>query len=62
VVIVGRGIAGGALATVVAAGGMEVLTLERKPAYRDQLCGEILWPWGDLADRLAAYPVPSERQ
>ena len=46
VVIVGSGIAGGALATVLAAGGMEVLTLERQPEYRDHVRGEILWPWG----------------
>src|SRR5262249_6571761 len=25
---------------------MEVLSLERQPAYRDQVRGEILWPWG----------------
>jgi 2-polyprenyl-6-methoxyphenol hydroxylase-like FAD-dependent oxidoreductase len=46
VVIVGSGIAGGALATVLAAGGMEVLTLERQAEYRDHVRGEILWPWG----------------
>jgi 2-polyprenyl-6-methoxyphenol hydroxylase-like FAD-dependent oxidoreductase len=53
VVIVGSGIAGGALATVLAAGGMEVLTLERQAEYRDHVRGEILWPWGvRLARRL----------
>ena len=47
VVIVGGGIAGGALATVVAtAGGAGTLTLERQPEYRDHVRGEILWPWG----------------
>ena len=46
VVIVGSGIAGGALATILASGGMDVLTLERQPEYRDHVRGEILWPWG----------------
>lgn len=46
VIIVGSGIAGGALATVLAAGGMEVLTLERQAEYGDHVRGEILWPWG----------------
>jgi 2-polyprenyl-6-methoxyphenol hydroxylase-like FAD-dependent oxidoreductase len=46
VVIVGSGIGGGALATTLAAGGMEVLVLERQPEYRDHVRGEILWPWG----------------
>jgi 2-polyprenyl-6-methoxyphenol hydroxylase-like FAD-dependent oxidoreductase len=58
VVIVGRGIAGGALATVLAAGGMEVLSLERQSAYRDQVRGEILWPWGvDVARRLGSERI-----
>ena len=52
-VIVGRGIAGGALATVLAAGGMQVLSLDRQPEYRDHVRGEILWPWGvRVAQRL----------
>ena len=46
VVIVGGGIAGGALATVLATAGVRVLTLERQPEYRDHVRGEILWPWG----------------
>jgi menaquinone-9 beta-reductase len=46
VVIVGSGIAGGALATVLADGGLRVLILERQLEYRDQVRGEILWPWG----------------
>jgi 2-polyprenyl-6-methoxyphenol hydroxylase-like FAD-dependent oxidoreductase len=44
--IVGGGIAGGALATVMARAGRSVLVLERQPAYRDHVRGEILWPWG----------------
>ena len=46
VVIVGSGIAGGALATVLADGGLRVLILERQLEYSDQVRGEILWPWG----------------
>jgi 2-polyprenyl-6-methoxyphenol hydroxylase-like FAD-dependent oxidoreductase len=46
VVIVGSGIAGGALATVLADDGLRVLTLERQLEYRDHVRGEILWPWG----------------
>jgi len=45
-VIVGGGIAGGALATVMARAGATVLLLERQLAYRDHVRGEILWPWG----------------
>src|SRR5262245_19276333 len=46
VVIVGSGIASGALATGLAASGVRVLTLERQVEYRDHVRGEILWPWG----------------
>jgi 2-polyprenyl-6-methoxyphenol hydroxylase-like FAD-dependent oxidoreductase len=53
VVIVGSGIAGGALATVLAASGMSVLTLERQLEYRDHIRGEILWPWGVRFARMA---------
>jgi 2-polyprenyl-6-methoxyphenol hydroxylase-like FAD-dependent oxidoreductase len=52
VVIVGSGIAGGALATALAASGIRVLVLERQVEYRDQVRGEILWPWGVRAARL----------
>jgi len=45
-VIVGAGIAGGALATVMARRGARVLVLERQRAYRDHVRGEILWQWG----------------
>ncbi|MCA1644701.1 MAG: FAD-dependent monooxygenase [Chloroflexi bacterium] len=46
VVVVGGGIAGGALATVLARGGKTVLVLERDLAYRDRVRGEYLQPWG----------------
>ncbi len=44
--IVGGGIAGGALATVMARRGARVLLLERETRYRDHIRGEILWQWG----------------
>lgn len=40
VVIVGGGIAGSALATVLARGGHEVVLLERQTVYRDKVHGE----------------------
>jgi len=45
-VIVGGGIAGGTLATVMSRAGASVLLLERQSEYHDQVRGEILWPWG----------------
>ena len=46
VVIVGGGIAGSALAAVLAPTGMSVLVLERQVAYRDRVRGETMTPWG----------------
>ena len=46
VVVVGGGIAGSALATVLARAGLEVLVLERQTAYRDKVRGEFLACWG----------------
>lgn len=46
VVIVGGGIGGGALATVLARRGVSVLVLEKAVAYRDKVRGEWLAPWG----------------
>lgn len=51
VVIVGSGIAGGALSTVLATAGMRVLALERQAEFADHVRGEILWPWGVRAAR-----------
>ncbi|HTG48781.1 MAG TPA: FAD-dependent monooxygenase [Actinomycetota bacterium] len=45
-VIIGGGIAGGALATVMARSGARVVVLERETHYRDHIRGEILWQWG----------------
>lgn len=46
VAIVGGGIAGGALATVLARDGLDVVVLEASPAYVDRVRGESLLPWG----------------
>ena len=61
VVIVGGGIAGGALAAVLARGGVAVAVLERDPVPVDRVRGEAMAPWGvaelqrlGLFDTLAA--------
>ncbi|MGQ0624644.1 MAG: FAD-dependent oxidoreductase [Sporichthyaceae bacterium] len=46
VVIVGGGIAGSALATLLARGGVDVLVLERQVVYEDRVRGEYCAPWG----------------
>jgi 2-polyprenyl-6-methoxyphenol hydroxylase-like FAD-dependent oxidoreductase len=46
VVIVGAGIAGGALGTVLARAGLEVVLLERENSYPDRVRGEYMAPWG----------------
>ena len=46
VVVVGGGIAGSTVATVLARGGLEVQLLERQTAYRDKVRGEVFVPWG----------------
>jgi len=56
--VVGGGIAGCSLATMLARAGARVLVLERQSAYRDQVRGEILWPWGvRLARMLGIEPI-----
>ncbi len=58
VVIVGGGIAGSALAAVLAPTGMSVLVLERQVAYRDRVRGENMQPWGAAeAQRLGLEDV-----
>ena len=61
VVIVGAGIAGGALATVLARQGRKVLLLEKTVEHMDRVRGEYLQPWGvrelariGLLDRVVA--------
>lgn len=46
VVIVGGGIAGASLATVLAREGLEVVVLERDEQYRDRNKGESMMAWG----------------
>ncbi|WP_330255126.1 FAD-dependent monooxygenase [Nocardia sp. NBC_00565] len=46
VAIVGGGVGGCALATRLATAGLDVIVLERESAYRDQVRGEALVPWG----------------
>jgi 2-polyprenyl-6-methoxyphenol hydroxylase-like FAD-dependent oxidoreductase len=46
VVIIGGGIAGNALATVLARAGKSVLVLERSTVYRDRVRGEVCHAWG----------------
>jgi 2-polyprenyl-6-methoxyphenol hydroxylase-like FAD-dependent oxidoreductase len=46
VVIIGGGIAGSGLATVLARGGKEVLLLEQTITYPDIVRGEVMTPWG----------------
>ena len=45
-IIVGGGIAGGGLATVMARAGKSVLLLEKTTEYRDMVRGEWIAPWG----------------
>jgi 2-polyprenyl-6-methoxyphenol hydroxylase-like FAD-dependent oxidoreductase len=46
IVIVGGGVGGGALATVLARNGVEVVVLERETSYPDRVRGEFVAPWG----------------
>jgi len=45
-IIVGGGIGGGAIATVLARAGRSVLVLEKARVYRDRVRGEWMAPWG----------------
>ena len=56
VVIVGGGIAGSALAAVLARDGFDVLVLERQTSYRDKVRGETLLCWG-VAELQQQHPV-----
>jgi 2-polyprenyl-6-methoxyphenol hydroxylase-like FAD-dependent oxidoreductase len=46
IVVVGGGIAGSALALVLAKEGVDVMVLERQLHYQDRVRGEIMVPWG----------------
>jgi 2-polyprenyl-6-methoxyphenol hydroxylase-like FAD-dependent oxidoreductase len=45
-IVVGGGMAGSTLARRMAAGGAQVLVLERETQFRDRVRGEALQPWG----------------
>ena len=56
VVVIGAGIAGGALAAVLARSGKRVLVLERTLEHEDRVRGEYMHPWGVAeAQRLGLY-------
>jgi len=46
VVVVGGGIAGSSMATVLASHGLQVAVLERQTSYRDHVRGEFMQLWG----------------
>jgi 2-polyprenyl-6-methoxyphenol hydroxylase-like FAD-dependent oxidoreductase len=55
-VIAGGGLAGSALAIVMARNGHRVLVVERETRFRDRIRGELLLPWGSReAKRLGLY-------
>ena len=57
-VIVGGGIAGSGLATVMARAGKRVLLLEKSTEFKDMVRGEWLAPWGVAeARRTGLYEV-----
>ena len=45
-IIIGGGLAGAALARVMAEDGHAVLVLERETRMKDRVRGELMWPWG----------------
>ena len=67
VIVAGGGIAGSALAGVLARAGLGVLVVERERRFRDRIRGEATWPWGvaearragldDLLARAGAVPI-----
>jgi len=60
-VIVGGGIAGNSLATVLGRAGWRVLVLERSAVYRDKVRGEIFHAWGVAeTQRLGLYDALRE--
>jgi len=55
-IIAGGGLAGSALAIVMARSGHRVLVVERETRFRDRIRGELLLPWGSReAKRLDLY-------
>jgi flavin-dependent dehydrogenase len=61
-IIVGGGLGGSALATVMAEKGARVLLLEREQQFRDRVRGEAIFPWGVVElDKLGLYRTLAER-
>lgn len=69
VLIVGGGIAGGALGAVLAERGFRIAIVERAPVFKDRIRGEYVHPWGVqeiealgidqfVLDHAGALPVP----
>src|SRR5437868_9792055 len=57
-IIVGGGIGGSALATVMARAGASVLVLEKSEVFEDQVRGEWIAPWGVTeTQRVGLYDV-----
>jgi len=57
-IVLGGGIGGSALATVMARAGRSVLLLEQSEAYQDRVRGEWIAPWGvDEVKRLGLYDL-----
>lgn len=61
VIVVGGGIAGSALAGVLARAGLGVLLVEREAAYRDRIRGELTWCWGVAEARRTGLDAVMER-
>ena len=57
-IIVGGGLAGAALATVMAREGARVLVLERERQFRDRVRGETIHPWGVAEARALGLAGP----
>ncbi len=58
VLIVGGGVAGSSLATVLSRGGLDVVVIEREARFRDRVRGEGIHPWGYReARQLGLEPV-----
>lgn len=53
VIIVGGGLAGSALAGVLARAGFGVLLIEKTTSFRERIRGELTWPWGVAEARAA---------
>src|SRR6478735_5198837 len=58
VIIVGGGVAGSSLATVLVRSGLDVVVIEREARFRDRVRGEGIHPWGFReAGQLGLEPV-----